>query len=217
MSHADSDSMLRAFATHALGTAIAGTLSLHDGRFFLAVALRSRGYGVDMVKAENDSASSDSDDDSDGKVSGVDAARLPIDASALGPRIAIAVRFNTAHGGVKAVRRRRRHGDGANDACSVPQRRQRDRDVRRQVGAHPVGRRVALGARAPAAARTSSPGHRFARAHPRPRPRSSPLPCPARGLRPAAYGKRSPSRAPMASLCASMVSLCTTARLGGGA
>ena len=51
MSHAEADGLFRALATHALGAAVADTLSLHGGRIFLAVALRAQGYGNDMVKA----------------------------------------------------------------------------------------------------------------------------------------------------------------------
>ena len=51
MSHAFADDLFRALAEHALGSAVANTLSLHGGRIFLAVALRARGYSVDMIKA----------------------------------------------------------------------------------------------------------------------------------------------------------------------
>jgi len=51
MSHAFADELFRALANHALGGDVANTLSLHGGRIFLAVALRARGYGVDMTKA----------------------------------------------------------------------------------------------------------------------------------------------------------------------
>ena len=51
MSHAFAEDMFRALANHALGGVVANTLSLHGGRIFLAVALRARGYGVDMIKA----------------------------------------------------------------------------------------------------------------------------------------------------------------------
>ena len=42
MSHAFADDLFRALAEHALGSAVASTLSLHGGRIFLAVALRAR-------------------------------------------------------------------------------------------------------------------------------------------------------------------------------
>ena len=51
MLHAFADELFRALAEHALGGDVANTLSLHGGRIFLAVALRARGYGVDMIKA----------------------------------------------------------------------------------------------------------------------------------------------------------------------
>ena len=51
ISHAEADGLFRALATHALGAAVADTLSLHGGRIFLAVALRAQGYGNDMAKA----------------------------------------------------------------------------------------------------------------------------------------------------------------------
>ena len=188
MSHADADDLFRALATHALGARVADTLSLHGGRIFLAVALRARGYGNDMIKAlcrwktdasaslyarlmqdehahavdlamdaritatliattrrecvlDNDravaraegaqaarsyaaaraaspsgpptrtaapaqddgaSASSDSSDDSDGEAEEVVDAGPPADVGALQPGDAVAVRFNSPRGGVKA-------------------------------------------------------------------------------------------------------------------
>ena len=51
MSHAFADELFRTLANHALGGNVANTLSLHGGRIFLAVALRARGYSVDMIKA----------------------------------------------------------------------------------------------------------------------------------------------------------------------
>ena len=187
MSHAFADDLFRALAEHALGGAVANTLSLHGGRIFLAVALRARGYSVDMIKAicrwktdasavlyarllqdehaaavdlamratitptliattrrdcvidndhcvqrasgahdararaaaraaspsgppsrtaaneDNDaSASSGSDDDSDGEADGVVVAGPPVDADSIGPGDAVAVRFNSPGGSVKA-------------------------------------------------------------------------------------------------------------------
>ena len=43
MIHAFADELFRALANHALSGDVAGTLSLHGGRIFLAVALRARG------------------------------------------------------------------------------------------------------------------------------------------------------------------------------
>ena len=187
MSHAFADELFRALAEHALGSVVANTLSLHGGRIFLAVALRARGYGVDMIKAicrwktdasavlyarllqdehanaidlamdaritptliattrrdcvlDNDhcvqrassardarapsavraaspagsathkaaddrdeaSTSSGSDSDSDGEADGVVVAGPPIDADSIGPGDAVAVRFNSRGGSVKA-------------------------------------------------------------------------------------------------------------------
>ena len=51
MSHAFADKLLRALANHALGGDVAGTLSLYGGCIFLAVGIRARGYGADMIKA----------------------------------------------------------------------------------------------------------------------------------------------------------------------
>ena len=48
------------------------------------------------------SASSGSDDDSDGEAGGVVVAGPPVDADAIGPGDAVAVRFNSSHGGMKA-------------------------------------------------------------------------------------------------------------------
>ena len=51
MSHAFADELFCALANHALDGDVASTLSLHGGRILLAVALRARGYGADMIKA----------------------------------------------------------------------------------------------------------------------------------------------------------------------
>ena len=50
ISHAFADELFHALANHALGGGVDSTLSLHGGRIFLAVALRARGYGADMIK-----------------------------------------------------------------------------------------------------------------------------------------------------------------------
>ena len=49
--HTTSPTLFRALANRALGGDVADTLLLLVGRIFLAVALRARGYGVDMIKA----------------------------------------------------------------------------------------------------------------------------------------------------------------------
>ena len=46
MPHAFAEELFRAFAIQALSAGVAGTLSLHGERIFLAVALRARGYGL---------------------------------------------------------------------------------------------------------------------------------------------------------------------------
>ena len=51
LGHADADAIFKTLARLALGDEVAGTLSLHGGRIFLAVALRAQDYSTDMIKA----------------------------------------------------------------------------------------------------------------------------------------------------------------------
>ena len=187
MPHAFADELFCELANYALDGDVASTLSLHGGRILLAVALRARGYGADMIKAicrwntdasavlyarllhdehtaavdlamdakiiptliattrrdcvlDNDhcvqrvggahdalgrataraaspsgppthtaadsrddvSASSGSDDDSDGAADGIVVAGPPVDTDAIGPGDAVAVRFNSRRSAVKA-------------------------------------------------------------------------------------------------------------------
>ena len=109
MSHAFANELFRALAEHALGN-VANTLSLHGGQIFLEVALRARGYSAASPSGpptrtasdlrDNASASSGSDDDSDGAADGVVVAGPPVDVGTIGP--GDAVRFNSRRGGMKA-------------------------------------------------------------------------------------------------------------------
>ena len=130
-------------------------------------------------------ASSGSDDDSDGEADGVVVAGPPVDADTIGPGDAVAVRFNSRGGSVKAysgvvvkpmarIVRVKFRGCAGYETFDVK--------TERVLTAH--GRLVALAVRAPAAARPRLSDRRSARALPLGR---APLPLWPRdgGLRPA--------------------------------
>ena len=82
------------------------TIDLYRAKTARAAARAASPSGPTSRTAANQdndaSASSGSDDDSDGEADGVVVAGPPIDANSIGPGDAVAVRFNSPSGSVKA-------------------------------------------------------------------------------------------------------------------
>ena len=167
------------------------------------------------------SASSDSDDDSDGEADGVVVAGPPVDIDAVGPGDAVAVRFNSRHGGaeayggvvVKVMARSIRVkfcGCGGSETYDVKPER-----VLSVASWCSPPRLLVASIRGCARAPLGSPIRPRALARPRSPPLSHAMedaPCGLqRGFRSTAGGKRPPSLAAMAS------AWCAITRLGGKA